>query len=66
MDIKSASQARLKSLAAFNKECDNAGNQTKQTEAMLKEKDSERLSIQLKKEDLEKNLSDLSELHLKE
>ena len=33
---------------------------------MLKDKDSERLKIQHKREDLEKQLSDLSELHLRE
>jgi hypothetical protein len=57
---------RLKSLAAYNKECEESSMQTKKSETMLKEKDSERLSIQLKKEGLEKQLSDLSELHLKE
>jgi len=65
-EIKNASQMRLKSLAAYNKECEESSMQTKKSETMLKEKDSERLTVQLKKEGLEKQLSDLSELHLKE
>lgn len=57
---------RRTDLARYNQECENASMQTQKTENMLKEKESQRQTIQQDKQTLEKKLSQLSEKNLKE
>lgn len=57
---------RRTDLAKYNQECDNASMQTQKSENMLKEKETQRQTVQQDKQSLEKKLSQLSEKNLKE
>lgn len=59
-------EVRLRNLAKYNKDCEQASLQTQKTENTLKEKEVGRYQEQEKRETLEKELADLTEKNLKE
>lgn len=65
-DLSERQANRLKNLAKYNKDCEQASLQTQKTENTLKEKEVGRHQEQEKREALEKELADLTEKNLKE
>ena len=65
-DLMGKQEVRLRNLAKYNKDCEQASLQTQKTENTLKEKEVGRYQEQEKRETLEKELADLTEKNLKE
>lgn len=65
-NLQDSQANRLKDLMKYNKDCEAASLNTQKTENTLKEKEVSRYQVQESREQLEKELADLTEKNLKE